>query len=764
MGGPDDVGDGQLRVEESGCGEGERTAGGKIEGARADGGHQVGRGGIDLQGASRDDRIDVRAQGRRSAGIITDQQGALVDIPNRCGSIVDREVHCAGAVLIERACAARGDESGRLTRIDVDGAGAGARQDDVDIRRVRGEAEHRNAGVTIKVIADRVVEGNRAEAELAGVRDGDHAVGDDEVGEVVRGGEHQGAGTDLLNVGGARPAEGTPLGEDAAFGDVDVAGSREIKGLGEGEVLLPGAQRAAVHADERIDAEAGGRREGDVARRDHRDTRIGIGVRQAERARAELAQAVIGAVAIRDDTAERHHRAVVLRIGRGRDVDITERTADGVVGKADGAREGEVGRLAVEGAIEIDVAGELDRVADLSSVDEALGAVIRVAADRAVIEDERARTEGRVVAHLDRLAGIEGGEAAVIVGGVEVRRTSPTLHGGGARLDGGGHGAEDDVIGAGQDVGAVEAEDTIAGAVGRAAAEAVGRTGRSRAEAGAGRGRRARGDRADEVAGADLGDAAAVVRVPKGAEEGLAPAERALVDVQVIADRVDGDDGRVRAAGVAVVSRERRHRADVAEADDGEAGLVAIERQSAADVAAGKMEARTGVDRDGARAEGGIRARADVEAGEEALMDGDRTGHRARAGNEGESAVAELLERAGTADRAFQDDGVDAGSRRLGLEPSRLSQRSRTREDETLIDRQHRRVGRAALTGRESQRTKACCAGGRTVDKSGVVEDRDVVKEVGGSRVRSVGVNAAAGKDEGGLVDDVGRTRIGARA
>ena len=369
------------------------------------------------------------------------------------------------------------------------------------------------------------------------------------------------------------------------------------------------------------------------------------------------------------------------------------------------------------------------------------------------------------MADLDGLTRVEGGVTGVIVGGVKEELAAPALHRGGARLDGSGHGAEDDVVVAGQDVGAIEAEDARAATVGLAAAEAVGGTGGSRAEAGADRGRRARGDRADEVARADLGDTAAVIVIPETAEEGLATTERALVDVQVIADRVDGDDGRVRTAGVSIVSREGGHRADVAEADDGETGLVAGDRQAAADVAAGKMETGARVDRDGARAERGIRARADVEAGEDTLVDGDRAGHRARAGNEGESAVAELLERAGTADRAFQEDGVDAGSGRLGLEPSSLIERGRPREHEALGERQHRRVGGTALTRGESQRTKTRSTGRRTVAERRVVEDRDVVEEVDviGIYARSAGIHPAASQDKGDLIDRVGGSGISAR-
>ena len=305
----DEVLDRELRVKGARRGKGKRTASGEVQRPATQRGHQVGRGGIDLQGAAGDERTSVRAQGRRSAGIITDQQGALVDIPNRGGSIVDREVHRTGAVLIERARAARGDEGRRLACGDIDGAGGGGRQDDVDVRRVRGEAEHRDAGITVKIVGDRVIEDDRAETELAGVRDGDHAVGDGQTREVVRGGQHQGARADLLEAIRARPTQGTTLGEDAAFGDVHVAGRGEIKGLGQGDILLPHAQRTAVHADDGIGAEVGGRRDGDVTRRDHRDARIGIRTLQAEGARAELAEAVVGAVAIRDDAAERHHRA-----------------------------------------------------------------------------------------------------------------------------------------------------------------------------------------------------------------------------------------------------------------------------------------------------------------------------------------------------------------------------------------------------------------------------------------------------------------------
>ena len=75
--------DGELRVEGARRSERKRTASREVQRPATQRGHQVGRGGIDLQPASCDDRASVRTQGRRRAGIITDEQGALVDIPNR---------------------------------------------------------------------------------------------------------------------------------------------------------------------------------------------------------------------------------------------------------------------------------------------------------------------------------------------------------------------------------------------------------------------------------------------------------------------------------------------------------------------------------------------------------------------------------------------------------------------------------------------------------------------------------------------------------
>ena len=379
-------------------------------------------------------------------------------------------------------------------------------------------------------------------------------MGDGHVVEVIRGRQHQGAGTDFLQTT-ARPTE-RALGEGAAFRDVKIAIIvNEIKGLGQREILLPRAERAAGHANERVGAEIGRGRDGDVTRRDHRDTRVGIRTRQAQGARTELAQAVVGAVTIRNDPAERHHRTVVLGVGRLIDRDITERAADGVVGEADGAGEREVGRHAVEGSVEIDVARELDRVGDPASGGEAIMTALRIVRDRAVIEDERARAERRIVPDHDGLTRIEGREARVIVGRIEDDPTAAAQHGGRTRLHRGGDGTEDGIVRAREDVGAIQIEDAGAATDGVAAAKAVGEAGRSRAEARTDRGRRAGGDGAGEITRTMPADTRDIVRVHKTAEEGLTASERALVDVQVVADRVDGDDVRVGRTGVSIVGR-----------------------------------------------------------------------------------------------------------------------------------------------------------------------------------------------------------------
>ena len=237
------------------------------------------------------------------------------------------------------------------------------------------------------------------------------------------------------------------------------------------------------------------------------------------------------------------------------DYDITERAADGVVGEADSAGEREVGRHAVEGSVEIDVARELDRVGDPASGGEAIMTALRIVRDRAVIEDERAGAERRIVPDRDALTCVEGREARVIVGGIEDDPTAAAQHGGRTRLHRGGDGTEDGIVRAREDVGAIQIEDAGAATDGVAAAKAVGEAGRSRAEARTDRGRGAGGDGAGEITRAVPADTRAIIRVHETAEEGLTASERALVDVQVVADRVDGDDVRVGRTGVSIVGR-----------------------------------------------------------------------------------------------------------------------------------------------------------------------------------------------------------------
>ena len=197
-------------------------------------------------------------------------------------------------------------------------------------------------------------------------------------------------------------------------------------------------------------------------------------------------------------------------------------------------------------------------------------------------------------------------------------------------------------------------------------------------------------------------DARAIIRIqPETAEEGPTAAstasERALVDVQVIADRVDGDDGRVRRTGVEVVGREGRHRPDVAEADDGQTGLVAGEGEAAADITIREVQAGARIHRDGARAERSVRrgrqrrggSRTVCDAGQDTDVDGDRTGHRVAAGKEGDVTRSELFQRPCPADRSLEDQRV-----RVDVHPGILRERGRPRENMPLIDGEHRRIRR----------------------------------------------------------------------
>ena len=84
-------------------------------------------------------------------------------------------------------------------------------------------------------------------------------------------------------------------------------------------------------------------------------------------------------------------------------------------------------------------------------------------------------------------------------------------------------------------------------------------------------------------------------------------------------------------------------------------------------------------------------------------MDRDRARHGAGPREERERTRTELLQGGRATDGADQEGGVDAGGGRLRPEPSSLIERGRSREDETLLDREHRRVNRATLASGEGQ-------------------------------------------------------------
>ena len=388
-----------------------------------------------------------------------------------------------------------------------------------------------------------------------------------------------------------------------------------------------------------------------------------------------------------------------------------------------------------------------------------MGAVEGVAAKRAAVEDERAGAERAVVADLDGLAEVEGRETAVIIGGIEDDRAAAALQRGGVGLKGRADRAEDDVVRASEDVGAVEVER------GAAAAEAVDGAGRKRREAGGSKGRdRRRNERAGEVGRGVGGDARAAVDRPKRAEEGATVAEGVLVDGQVIADHAEADDAGEGAGSGAIYRGEGRHGADVAEGEGRQTGEVIDEGEAAADVAGAELDAGAGVDGDRAGTEG-RRRRGGDQADEVTLMDRDRSRHRAGAREEREGTRTELVQRTRATDGADEEGGVEAGGLGECVDPGVLGQRGRTGEDEALGNRQLRRVGNRILAGREGQRAEARRAAGRTVIEGRVTENRDVGQEVDivGVNSGARGIDTTTGQTQGDGINLIRRGGVGAR-
>ena len=106
-------------------------------------------------------------------------------------------------------------------------------------------------------------------------------------------------------------------------------------------------------------------------------------------------------------------------------------------------------------------------------------------------------------------------------------------------------------------------------------------------------------------------------------------------------------------------------------------------------------------------------------------MDGDRTGHRAAAGKEGDVTIAEFFQRPCATDRPFEDERV-----RGDVHPGILRERGRPRENVPVIDGEHRRVRRTALAGGKGQGTEAGPVIPGVRGHRRVIQDRDVVEEV----------------------------------
>ena len=270
---------------------------------------------------------------------------------------------------------------------------------------------------------------------------------------------------------------------------------------------------------------------------------------------------------------------------RGRaNVDGAHGTTHSAVGKADGATEVQVGRGAVERAVDGHIPGKLDVVGDRAG-NEPIGALVCITGERTTIKDECAGAKRRIIADLHRLSLVNDGDAGVIIGLIEHHRATTVEHGHGVALHAVIDRAKNDVIGTGELVGHVQVEDTTT-TTQTIISSCIG----SRLVTGAGGHKGAAGGkRAGEVGGAGTCHTRGRIGTTDAAKEAGTPCEGVLIDGRVEACHINADDATEGAARVAVVENQRggiRERPIVTHGDSSQTGEITVhdKRAGARDV------------------------------------------------------------------------------------------------------------------------------------------------------------------------------------
>ena len=350
---------------------------------------------------------------------------------------------------MQRRCAHWGNcDSNDLARIHVHCALCGARQRAID-RHALCEANH-GEGRGRVVVREVVGKGNRAASDLVpdlGIAAHiHHTASDGQTGEAVITCEHQRSRAHLLQCRSALPGSACALSHRVAFRDFQGARTLEVQRLAEREVGAPGRDPAAVDVHIRIGSQIV------VVRYDHeatvqlRDARVSIGRCQAQHTAACFDEAVVSAVTVAHHVCDGHEATANLIRRNRRHRDRAHGTTDAAIRETHGAREGHIRRRSVEGVIDCDVTGELHRIGQRASINEAVHALRAVAAENTAIEDQSASAKGGIRTRDHGLRLVEGGESRVAVRGIHERRAATTEQAERVRLCAVVDGTEDHVV------------------------------------------------------------------------------------------------------------------------------------------------------------------------------------------------------------------------------------------------------------------------------------------------------------------------------
>ena len=568
----------------------------------------------------------------------------MVEVEERvAGGALERQGAGAGLEETRRGgghAGERGTHHQGLAFGDVDHARGGDRAVRDDALSVEGLRDAEHAGIRREREAGETgTDGDGAlldgVAEVGVGRDADDAAVDIEAVEAIAAAEDERAVTGL-GEGEAGEIAGRGLGHGAtgAHDDGRAGGLEDGEVVGDREVLVQHAERAAVEHDVRGRRQGGGAAEVEQTGVDLGEAGVGVRALQVDETRAGLDEVIeTTASAVLDDAGEDHAGIrVVLREG-------TRRAGSGAVsgvGQADAAAQREVG-VAAAIRVEDRVAEHDDVVGEAQGLRDASEPEVQIRAQSTAVEDEPTGAEGVDVRDFEDGALVEGEVTREGVGGVEEDEAAAVGRGDRLSLDGVAEDADLDRVGADEDA-PVDGEHAVA-------AEAVG-------------GIRADAERGRGVSGGLEG----LTGIHAAAQEEPAVGGSGReVERGAETDDVDAEEtfGHRSGAGPG----DDRRLADVLQAEQAEGGAIGAQGDAAADrVRGSETQLGAGVDGDRAGTEGpvGTHAGEADERNQRAFVDGDRLGVGRAERPELHQILSPLLERTRAGDRS-EDVGGGIG-------------------------------------------------------------------------------------------------------